>query len=479
MLFNSNEFLLFLIIILAVYYALTGLRARNLWLLLVSYAFYAVWDWRFLGLLLITTAVDYTAGRVMADAVGQDRRRSTLWTGLAVNLGILFFFKYFNFFSESAAQALSAIGLNASLPVLNIILPVGISFYTFQSMAYKIDVYQGTQEAERDPLILALFTAYFPQLTAGPIERAARMLPQFKARGFTTRDQIESGLLLILTGMFKKVVIGDVAAYLIDSRVFDDPLAAPSGRVLIGVYLFALQIYGDFAGYSDIARGVSRLFGIELMVNFRQPYFAANIADFWRRWHISLSNWLRDYVFMPTSRSMLRRWGTSYSPLIQVTSHMLTMVISGLWHGANWTFVVWGLLHGIYLSIHRLLTYYKILPLQFLAGRLGFIISAAFTFHLVLLAWVFFRAPSTGVAFQVLGRMANDLGASQIRYQIGRPLVLYAATLGLDWLQIQVQNQQVLRPMPVLARSLLYVGLFYAIWIFWSGVRAPFIYAQF
>jgi alginate O-acetyltransferase complex protein AlgI len=479
MLFNSNEFLLFLIAVLVVYYALSGLRARNIWLLLVSYAFYAAWDWRFLGLLLITTAVDYAAGRGIADSSAQNRRRWLLRAGLAVNLAILFFFKYFNFFIESAAQLLGAVGLNPSLPMLNIVLPVGISFYTFQSMAYKIDVYQGTQEAERDPLIMALFTAYFPQLTAGPIERATHMLPQFKARGFTTRDQIESGLLLILTGMFKKVVIADVAARLIDSRVFADPLAAPTGMVLIGVYLFALQIYGDFAGYSDIARGVSRLFGIELIVNFRQPYFAANIADFWRRWHISLSNWLRDYVFMPTSRSLLRRWGTSYSPLIQVTSHLLTMVISGLWHGANWTFVVWGLMHGIYLSIHRLLTYRKILPARLLSGRVGFIVSVVITFHLVLLAWIFFRAPSVAIAIQVLGRAVNDLGASQIRYLIGRPLALYAAMLGLDWLQLRLQGQMVIRPLPVLARSFLYVGLFYAVWIFWSGVRAPFIYAQF
>jgi alginate O-acetyltransferase complex protein AlgI len=482
MLFNSNEFLIFLAIALIVYYSLRSLRWQNMLLLVASYIFYAAWDWRFCALLLITSTIDFVAGRALADLPAGRQRQTALTIGLVVNLGMLFFFKYFNFFVDSAVHGLNALGISASPITLAIILPVGISFYTFQSIAYKLDVYRGIQEPERDPLIMGLFTAYFPQLVAGPIERASHMLPQFRQRSPATRDQIESGIVLILIGLFRKVVIADVAASLINGAVFTSPTTVPSGRVLVGVYLYALQIYGDFAGYSDIARGVSRLFGIELIENFNQPYFAANIADFWRRWHISLSTWLRDYIFLPLSRAWLRRFGNKHASVIMVASNLVTMSISGLWHGANWTFIVWGLLHGIYLAAHRLLQLNKWLPTRFpnlWTKRAWTFIGIIITFHAVLVTWVFFRAPSISVAIEVLQRAVVDLRAKEVIFQIGRPLVLFSLLFALDGLQAHYNEHTAIRQLPLAVRSLVYVLLIYGVCLFWSNVGAPFIYARF
>lgn len=451
-------------------------------LLVASYLFYAAWDWRFCGLLLITSATDFFVGRTLVDLPTIRQRQRALAFGLAVNLGMLFFFKYFNFFVDSAVHGLNTLGIAASPVTLAIILPVGISFYSLQSIAYKLDVYRGIQEPERDPLIMGLFTAYFPQLVAGPIERASHVLPQFRQRLPATRDQIESGIVLIIIGLFRKVVIADVAASLINSAVFSTPATAPSGRVLVGIYLYALQIYGDFAGYSDIARGVSRLFGIELIENFNQPYFAANIADFWRRWHISLSSWLRDYIFLPLSRVWLRRFGNKHASIIMVASNLVTMGISGLWHGANWTFIVWGLLHGIYLAVHRLLQLNKWLPNRFSnlwAKRAWTVIGTVITFHIVLVTWVFFRAHSISVAIEVLQRTVVDLRAKEVIFQIGRPLVLFIVLFALDGVQAHYREHTAIRRLPLVIRSLVYVLLIYGICLFWSNVGAPFIYAQF
>jgi alginate O-acetyltransferase complex protein AlgI len=482
MLFNSNGFLVFLAVTLIVYYGLRSLRQQNVALLIASYIFYAVWDWRFCVLLLVTSGVDFIVGRALADLPAGRQRQRALYIGLAINLGILFFFKYFHFFLNSAVQVLNTLGVSASPATLAIILPVGISFYTFQSIAYKLDVYRGIQEPERDPIIMGLFTAYFPQLVAGPIERASHMLPQFRQRTPATREQIESGIVLILIGLFRKVVIADVAASLINGQVFLVPNSAPAGRVLVGVYLYALQIYGDFAGYSDIARGVSRLFGIELMVNFNQPYFAANIADFWRRWHISLSSWLRDYIFMPLSRALLRRFGNQHASAIMVVSNLITMTISGLWHGANWTFVVWGFMHGVLLAGHRLLQIQKVLPIRTKSAwgkRALSVFSVVFTFHVIVITWIFFRAPTLQVGIDVLQRALVDLRAREVIFQIGRPVLLFALVFAIDGLQAHYREHTAVRQLPMVVRSLIYVVLIYGVCLFWSNVGAPFIYAQF
>jgi D-alanyl-lipoteichoic acid acyltransferase DltB (MBOAT superfamily) len=482
MLFNSNEFLIFLAVVLIVYYSLHSLRWQNMLLLVASYLFYAAWDWRFCALLLITSGVDFVVGKSLVDLPAGSQRQRVLAMGLAVNLGMLFFFKYFNFFVDSAVHGLNTLGISASPVTLAIILPVGISFYTFQSIAYKLDVYRGIQEPERDPLIMGLFTVYFPQLVAGPIERGSHVLPQFRQRSLATREQIESGIVLILIGLFRKVVIADVAAGLINAQVFVTPNTAPAGRVLVGIYLYALQIYGDFAGYSDIARGVSRLFGIELVENFNQPYFATSIADFWRRWHISLSNWLRDYLFMPFSRSLLRRYGNRHASAIVVVSHLVTMSISGLWHGANWTFVVWGFMHGVLLGGHRLLQNQKVLPIKVsssISKRILALVSIIVTFHVVAITWVFFRAPSLEVAFGVLQRALIDLRAPEIIFQIGRPLALFALLFMLDGLQAHYRDHTAIRRLPLVIRSLVYVVIVYGVCLFWSSLSAPFIYAKF
>jgi alginate O-acetyltransferase complex protein AlgI len=482
MLFNSNEFLIFLAIVLIVYYSLRSLRWQNIVLLVASYLFYAVWDWRFCALLFITSTVDFFVGRALADLPAGRQRQTALYAGIVINLGILFFFKYFNFFVDSAVRGLNVLGIAASPVTLAIILPVGISFYTLQSIAYKLDVYRGIQEPERDPLIMGLFTAYFPQLVAGPIERASRIVPQFRQRSPATREQIESGIVLIIIGLFRKVVIADVAASLINGQVFLAPNTAPTGRVLVGVYLYALQIYGDFAGYSDIARGVSRLFGIELMENFNQPYFSANIADFWRRWHISLSSWLRDYIFMPLSRSLLRRFGNKHASIIMVISNLVTMTISGLWHGANWTFVVWGFIHGLLLSGYRLLQIEKVLPVKVtspLGKRIVYLASIVITFHVVVITWIFFRAPTLQIAVEVLNRALSDLRAREMIFLIGRPLFLFAFLFAVDGLQAHYRDHTAIRRLPLVVRSLIYVLLIYGVCLFWSNVGAPFIYAQF
>ena len=282
--------------------------------------------------------------------------------------------------------------------------------------------------------------------------------------------------------MFKKVVIADVAGALMDTTAFTDPSVAPSGKVLIAVYLFALQLYGDFSGYTDIVRGVSRLFGIELMENFKQPYFAPNITDFWGRWHISLTLWLRDYIFYPTTWALLRRFGTEHSRIIMVISNLLTMLVSGLWHGASWAYVLWGLVHGVYLSVRRLLRDWHVLPVEFssrVGNRLWFVVSVVVTFHLFILSLVIIRASTLTTAVGVYQRFVIDFTSPDIRYLIGRPLALYIILFLLDTLTIHFSDDAAIRRLPLLARSLVYVGLLYSIGIFWAGIHGQFFYFQF
>lgn len=345
MLFNTWPFFVFLAITLALYYVLSK-RWQDYLLLVTGYVFYAFWDWRFCGLLLLTTVFDYGCGRLL-EIVPDRRRKLLLIFSLVANLGILGFFKYFNFFVDSAASMLGWFGFQANMPVLQVILPVGISFYTFQSMSYVIDVYRRDIRAEKDFLLYAAFVVYFPQLVAGPIERAPHLLGQLREPRVVDGARIVSGLTLILIGLFKKMAIADSVAGSVDT-IFSDPANYRGVILLKGLWLFSLQIYGDFSGYTDIARGVSRLMGVELMENFNQPYLSRNITEFWRRWHISLSTWLRDYLYIPLG-------GNRGSTAFVYRNLFLTMVIGGFWHGANWTFIIWGALHGIYLSAHKLL----------------------------------------------------------------------------------------------------------------------------
>ncbi len=333
MLFNSFEFFLFLPCVLLLYYVLSQ-GYQNAFLLAASYFFYGFWDYRFLSLLVISTVVDFICGQKIHRAVQSQARRFWLTLSVCTNLGLLGFFKYFNFFCESFTVFLDRFGLSVSSPVLYVVLPVGISFYTFQTMSYTIDIYRRQAEPTRDFLSFALYVAYFPQLVAGPIERSTRLLPQILTCRRVDNEMISDGARLILTGYIQKVFIADSVAPYVD-KAFQAPNGLAWSALLMSLYLFSIQIYCDFAGYSNIARGVSKLLGIDLMVNFRQPYLSTNITAFWRHWHISLSAWLKDYLYIPLG-------GNRHGRLNTYRNLMLTMLLGGLWHGASWTFVVWG-----------------------------------------------------------------------------------------------------------------------------------------
>lgn len=398
MLFNSFIFLIFLGMVLPVFYLLPTKNWRNGFLLLASYVFYGYWDWRFCSLLLVSTLVDYFVGQQMAKTAEKGKRKGLLLISMLVNLGILGFFKYFNFFADSFANLLASFGGNADFVHLNIILPVGISFYTFQTMTYTIDIYRKRLEPTRSLPDFALYVAFFPQLVAGPIERATNLLPQLSKKYGATRAQFEKGMVLVAMGMFKKVMIGDTAGRIVD-RIFAQPELYHSPELIMGLVLFAIQIYADFSGYSSIARGVAKLLGIELMKNFEQPYLSANITEFWRRWHISLSSWLRDYLYISLGGNR-KGEGRTYVNL------MLTMLLGGLWHGASWNFVIWGGLHGIYLAVHKWMLggnkvkeRYTYQGYKSLAGFLG---GVLFTNLLVLFTWLFFRARTFTEALQFL-----------------------------------------------------------------------------
>ena len=470
MTFNSIEYFVFLPLVLALYWVLPH-RGR-LWLLLVSsYVFYGWWDPRFVGLLALSTCVDFTLGRLMQSSTDDRRRKRLLVTSVTVNLGILCLFKYANFFLDSAQQAFERIGLGALTDrSLSIILPVGISFYTFQTLSYSFDVYRRRLDASDDLLTFAVYLSFFPQLVAGPIERATHLLPQFQRPAIPpTGDGVRRAVVLIVQGLFKKIVIADALAPTVNVA-FGDAANAGWVTLLVGVYAFALQIYGDFSGYSDIARGSARLLGIDLTRNFEQPYFSRSITEFWRRWHISLSTWLREYLYIPLG-------GNRGSTLRTARNLMITMLLGGLWHGAAWTFVVWGAIHGALLSFERFRRRPPIPADEPLRARdLGRILV---TFHWVCFAWVFFRATSFTNAQDVLEGIltlrpgAIDAGA------IALVALAAFAVFVLDLAQRQTGEHAVVLRLPAVPRGALYGAAAVAVLVFSGGTPVPFIYFQF
>ena len=388
MLFNSFIFLFFLAVIIPFHYLLKSRKSRNILLLLASYVFYGYWDWRFCSLLLISSVVDFLVGRSMYRTESKSRRKLLLLVSLTANLGILGFFKYFNFFVDSFVSMISVFGQDLDFLHLNIILPVGISFYTFQTLSYTIDIYRGKMTPTNSFLDFALFVSFFPQLVAGPIERAANLLPQISAKRRTSREQFQDGSILIVYGLFKKVMIGDAAGRYVD-HIFAHMELYSSWEVVFALFMFSIQIYADFSGYSNIARGTAKLFGFEIMKNFQQPYLSTNITEFWRRWHISLSSWLKDYLYISLGGNR-RGINRTYLNL------MITMVLGGLWHGANWTFIIWGVLHGVYLAVHKFMTRGKKIgsankSLDSTRAISRFLPSNIVTYLLVVLTWLFFR----------------------------------------------------------------------------------------
>jgi alginate O-acetyltransferase complex protein AlgI len=387
MLFNSFHFLIFLPVVFILYwFVVKKLTAQNILLLLASYFFYSCWDWRFLFLLLFSTFLDYYTGIKMFDSKNESVRKSWFWLSVIVNVGFLGVFKYFNFFADSFKVSLAHLGIDINIWTLNVILPVGISFYTFHGLSYVIDIYNRKIQPERNIVNYSLFVSFFPLLVAGPIERATHLLPQIiKKREFKYTSAVD-GLRQILWGFFKKVVIADSCAEYVNI-VFADYTHYSSVSLVIGAVLFSVQIYCDFSGYSDIALGTARLFGIELLQNFSFPYFSRNIAEFWRRWHISLSSWFKDYLYIPLG-------GSKNGKLKQIRNTFIIFLVSGFWHGANYTFIIWGLLHALFIIPSVILDTNRSNLNVVATPNIKDLFSMLITFILTTIAWVFFRAES-------------------------------------------------------------------------------------
>ena len=410
MYFDSPVYVVFLLLVVPTYWLLPH-RKQNVLLLAASYFFYGWWDYRFLGLILISTIVDFVCARIISESSDSRRRTQLLVVSLAVNFVFLGFFKYYNFFAVSLASSLNSVGIEVSPRLLAILLPPGISFYTFQEVAYIVDVYKRRIAPAKSFVDYALFISLFPHLIAGPIQRPSHLLPQVQQPRTADARKILDGVMLILSGLFRKCVVADNCA-LLANAAFNGQLGGYNvATVLLGTYAFAWQIYGDFSGYSDIARGSAQLLGFHFMVNFRQPYLAVSLQDFWRRWHISLSSWLRDYLYIPLGGSRGGGEAKTQRNLI------LTMLIGGLWHGANWTFVLWGMLHGVGLAIER--TIRRLLPAAEAPDsprRLGFLRvwgRRIVLFHVVCLAWVFFRAESVAAAMRFIAGLGHTAWRSE------------------------------------------------------------------
>lgn len=472
MLFNSFEFIWFFLIVYAAYTVLQH-RAQNVLLLVASYVFYGFWDPRFLILIVISTLLDYSVGRILGSSTNERTRRLAVTASLAGNLGILGFFKYFNFFVASMNDLVASFGFDPAGLHLEIVLPVGISFYTFQTLSYTIDIYRGKLKPTHDLLDMAVYVAFFPQLVAGPIERATRFLPQVQKARRVTYTHIREGAWLILLGYFKKVVIADnLAPYV--NQVFSDPGAASGAELLLGAYAFAFQIYGDFSGYSDIARGVAKLMGFDLMVNFRMPYFAVNPSDFWRRWHISLSTWLRDYLYISLG-------GNRRGALLTYRNLLLTMLLGGLWHGAAWHFVIWGLYHGLLLIGHRLLTLAA--GEANAANRLWHWCKVLLFFQLTCIGWIIFRVDTAADIPVILERIAlwapGGVATTDVWVQAGWLLFLILPLMVLQVFKERSDDLLVVKRWSPAARVAMYAVLFAYISLCGVTEGEEFIYFQF
>jgi alginate O-acetyltransferase complex protein AlgI len=468
MLFVEYRFFWFFLAVFAVYWSLRENRTRKIWLLVCSYFFYACWNWKFLFLIMASSALDYLVGAMLARTQNPRARRGWLIMSLCANLGTIAFFKYYNFFVTSAAALLAWLGLHPSLHTLNIIIPVGVSFYTFHSMSYTIDVYRGKLKPVSNILDLACFIGFFPQMVAGPIVRASSFLPQLQSiRRFADVD-VRGALVLFLTGFIKKACIADTVAPFVD-RYFDAPWNFTAASAWVAVLFYAIQIYCDFSGYTDMAIATAGLLGYQLPVNFRFPYFAENISEFWHRWHISLSSWLRDYLYIPLGGNRGPAW-------FVYRNIMITMLLGGLWHGGAWTFVIWGGLHGLALIVHR--EWVRRMGENPLAQSVMRWFAWLLTVYWVCVAWIFFRAVDLPHAAPALrsflflpGTGTQDLGAWM--------LWIVAALGFIHWLNFRGTFSAWWRrfPDPVFAAG--YGCVFAVVLLFIPPHYAPFIYFQF
>lgn len=488
MLFNSFHFLLFFPIVIAIYFSIPY-KYRWVLLLISSYYFYMAWKPEYILLIILSTLIDYFAGIMMGKEKEKSKRKKYLYGSLVTNLGLLFLFKYFNFFNSFFRTLFENFNISYGIPNFDILLPMGISFYTFQTLSYTIDVYRGKIKPEKHLGIFALYVSFFPQLVAGPIERSEKLLPQFYKENKFEYDRVTSGLKRMAWGFFKKVVIADRLAILVNT-VYNNPTQYNGIALLIATVFFAFQIYCDFSGYSDIAIGSAKVVGYDLMENFKRPYFSKSISEFWKRWHISLSSWFKDYLYIPIggSRVKLPRY---YFNLF------FTFLISGLWHGASWTFIIWGALHGIYLIFGILLrplkeTMRKITRID-KVPVLYKLIQVSITFSLVLFAWIFFRANSIEDAFYIVNTMFVDISnGSNLSYTIQNisalglnksellvAIVSISILESVHLIQRKENLSQKISSLPVVIRFTLYYGILLFIFIFGIFGKSEFLYFQF
>lgn len=483
MLFNSLDFALFLPIVFVLYWfvANKNIKAQNLLVVIASYVFYGWWDWRFLSLILFSTIVDFLIGIRLSKEEHLTKRKVLLYASILINLGFLGFFKYYNFFLESFISAFSFFGAEITANSLNIILPVGISFYTFQTLSYTIDVYKRNLEPTKDFVAFAAFVGFFPQLVAGPIERATNLLPQFYRKRAFDYTQAVDGMRQILWGFFKKIVIADNAAQ-IANEIFNNSADYSGSTLLLGAVFFTFQIYGDFSGYSDIAIGTSRLFGFNLKQNFAFPYFSRDIAEFWRRWHISLSTWFRDYVYIPLG-------GSQGGTLSKVRNTFIIFIVSGFWHGANWTFLAWGVINAIYFLPLLLLNRNRANTDTVAQNRnipsLRECFQMGMTFSLTVLAWIFFRADNIQHAFDFIAQIFSSSLFSIPEPKMSRMFILQILLMIIIFMIFEWngrENKHALENLfphrHKIVRRGIYFGIVLSISLF-LGSEQEFIYFQF
>ena len=484
MLFNSIEFAIFLPVVFAIYWFLLNknLKLQNLFIVFASYLFYGWWDWRFLFLIIFSTVIDYSVGLALVKTDNKQKRKFLLWLSIFVNLGLLGFFKYYNFFLENFVEAFSFFGNPIEVDTLSIVLPVGISFYTFQTLSYTIDIYKKKLKPTKDIIAFSAFVSFFPQLVAGPIERARNLLPQFYVkRKFNYNDAVD-GLRQILWGLFKKVVIADGCAQYANV-IFNNSEDYTGSTLVLGALFFTFQIYGDFSGYSDIAIGTSRLFGFKLSKNFAFPYFSRNMAEFWRRWHISLSTWFRDYLYIPIGGSRGSNWN-------KIRNLLIIFIVSGFWHGANWTFIIWGALNAFY-----------VIPLVLSNKNRNYIeivakgknipttkegLAMFYTFCLFVFAWIFFRANNLDHAVNYISEIFStsiftipDYFGSGDAWKI---VVLTFLFVVIEWIGREGEyaiEKIGLRWKPYLRYFFYYVILAFIVMYWLGGTGEQFIYFQF
>jgi alginate O-acetyltransferase complex protein AlgI len=473
MLFNTIQFGVFFLTVFFLYLVLPH-KWQNRMLLVASYFFYACWDYRFLTLIFISTTVDFFVGKWIYETPDRRRKKHILFWSILFNLGFLGFFKYYGFFAESLRGLLGAFGLHVGITTLHIVLPVGISFYTFQSMSYTFDIYRDELKPTNNYFDFALCVAFFPHMVAGPIQRAQSLIDQVTTPRTISKDNFTEGFYLIIWGLFKKMVVADNMSLIVEP-IFAQSSGFTTGQVFIGALGFAFQIYGDFSGYSDIARGTARLLGFNLMVNFNLPYFATSPQDFWRRWHISLSTWLRDYLYVSLGGNRKGEARTYFNL-------MITMVLGGLWHGASWTFVIWGAYHGALLCAHRALQRFlpKISESEYPVGAIIWKWARiTFMFGLTLYGWLIFRATS----FAQLAEMTRALFAFHIERSTvslcAKILFYCSALLLVQFWQFRRNNLNTVRESPVLIQTAFYLACFYLVLIFGVFDAQSFIYFQF